>query len=78
MLNIKGKLVSLDKPLVMGILNITPDSFSDGGQFFTPEKFEKRVRELWALHVGIIDVGAESSAPQNSSHDRGRRICLHR
>ncbi len=51
------------KPLVMGILNITPDSFSDGGRFFSAEAATARAEEMIAQGADIIDVGPESSRP---------------
>jgi dihydropteroate synthase len=50
-------------PLVMGILNTTPDSFSDGGQFTSLEAGMIQAREMIAQGAGIIDVGGESSRP---------------
>lgn len=49
--------------LVMGILNATPDSFSDGGQFDTTEKAVKRAHEMISEGVDIIDIGGESTRP---------------
>jgi dihydropteroate synthase len=54
---------SLATPFIMGILNITPDSFSDGGRFNTLESAMKRVGEMIADEVDIIDVGGESTRP---------------
>lgn len=54
------------KPLVMGILNITPDSFSDGGQAFTNETVISKINRLCSEGAHIIDVGACSTAPGNS------------
>ena len=55
---------SLDKrPLVMGILNVTPDSFSDGGRFQTLEFAVSRAEEMIAEGVDLIDIGGESSRP---------------
>lgn len=51
------------RPLVMGILNITPDSFSDGGQFHSLEQVLSRAEQMIADGVDIIDVGGESSRP---------------
>lgn len=48
---------------VMGILNITPDSFSDGGKFFSTESALKRAEEMVAEGADIIDIGGESSRP---------------
>src|SRR5262245_6613323 len=51
------------RPLVMGILNITPDSFSDGGRFIDPEAALAHARQMIADGADIIDVGAESTRP---------------
>ncbi len=51
------------KSLVMGILNVTPDSFSDGGLFNEPEKAVKRALEIQDLGADIIDIGAQSTRP---------------
>ena len=48
---------------VMGIVNVTPDSFSDGGQFFKPEEAIRRARNLVADGADIIDLGGESTRP---------------
>jgi dihydropteroate synthase len=47
----------------MGILNVTPDSFSDGGQYFSPEKAVLHAREMVQAGADIIDIGAESTRP---------------
>ncbi|HHH44160.1 MAG TPA: dihydropteroate synthase [Gammaproteobacteria bacterium] len=47
----------------MGVLNVTPDSFSDGGDFFTPEKAVQRALRMEAEGAAIIDVGGESTRP---------------
>jgi dihydropteroate synthase len=52
---------------VMGILNVTPDSFSDGGRFLDPEKAVERALELEALGADILDVGGESSRPGSTA-----------
>lgn len=51
------------KTLVMGVLNITPDSFSDGGKYLEKEKALKRVMEMMDEGADIIDIGGESSRP---------------
>ena len=48
-------------PAVMGVLNITPDSFSDAGQFLEPQHAFRQARRMIAEGADIIDVGAESS-----------------
>eukprot|EP01035_Chromulina_nebulosa_P064920 gene64920-88799_t len=50
-------------PLVMGILNVTPDSFSDGGKFDVPERALAQARRMIADGAEIIDIGAESTRP---------------
>ena len=57
------RLVLGERTLVMGILNVTPDSFSDGGLWNTPEKALLHARQLVEDGADIIDVGAESSRP---------------
>ncbi len=59
-----GRSLSLGKTTrIMGILNVTPDSFSDGGRWDTPEKAARRARQMVAEGADIIDIGAESSRP---------------
>jgi dihydropteroate synthase len=55
--------ISLDRPLVMGILNVTPDSFSDGGSFASVYAAVTRAEEMIAEGVDIIDIGGESTRP---------------
>ena len=47
----------------MGVLNITPDSFSDGGQYLDPERAAERVRMMVAEGAAIVDIGGESTRP---------------
>ena len=59
-----GRRLTLGKRTVlMGILNVTPDSFSDGGRWDTPEKAARRARQMVAEGADIIDIGAESTRP---------------
>jgi len=58
-----GKVLDLKEPVVMGILNVTPDSFSDGGMFNTVERAVKRCEEMLEEGAKIIDVGGESTRP---------------
>ena len=62
-LDCKGKLLDLTYPQVMGILNVTPDSFSDGGQFFGEDLALEQARQMVADGAAIIDVGGESTRP---------------
>ena len=56
-------LLSRPTPAVMGVLNVTPDSFSDGGQFIAPESALAQARRMIAEGADIIDIGAESTRP---------------
>jgi dihydropteroate synthase len=56
-------LLSRAHPAVMGVLNVTPDSFSDGGQFIAPERALEQARRMIAEGADIIDIGAESTRP---------------
>lgn len=55
--------LSFDKPRIVGILNVTPDSFSDGGKFFAPADALARARVLQEEGADIIDIGGESTHP---------------
>jgi len=59
-------LLSKSYPAVMGVLNVTPDSFSDGGQFAAPERALDQARRMIAEGADIIDIGAESTRPYGS------------
>ena len=59
-------LLSRPYPAVMGVLNLTPDSFSDGGQFTVPETALAQARRMVADGADIIDIGAESTRPYGS------------
>ncbi len=62
-INLKGKRICFKNPLIMGILNITPDSFYDGSRYNTVDKALKRAEEMVDSGVDIIDVGGESTRP---------------
>lgn len=55
--------LSLDRPLIMGIVNITPDSFSDGGHFYSPELAIEHAIKLIAQGADLLDIGGESTRP---------------
>ena len=57
------KELVLDHPVIMGILNVTPDSFSDGGKFFNKEDALRHAEEMVQAGAEIIDVGGESARP---------------
>jgi dihydropteroate synthase len=58
-----SELLALGRPLVMGILNVTPDSFSDGGQFIDPATAIAHAGEMVKQGADILDIGAESTRP---------------
>jgi dihydropteroate synthase len=62
-LNCRGRPLDLSRVAVMGVLNVTPDSFSDGGVFFDAARAVARAHEMVAEGAAIIDVGGESTRP---------------
>src|SRR5262250_1839585 len=58
-----GELVLCKRTLIMGVLNVTPDSFSDGGKFFSVKRAVERALEMEREEADIIDIGAESTRP---------------
>ena len=66
-INVKGRLLDLTTPQVMGILNVTPDSFYSGSRMQTQEEIAVRVRQIIDEGASIIDIGAYSSRP-NAEH----------
>ncbi len=62
-INCRGQLLDLSRPLVMGILNLTPDSFFDGGRYTTDSQLLRRVEQMLEEGAAIIDVGGMSSRP---------------
>ena len=62
-IEVGGERVSLKRPVVMGILNVTPDSFYDGGCYTSELKIIERIHEIVEQGAGIIDVGAYSTRP---------------
>src|SRR5687767_4794020 len=63
MLRCGSHSLDLSTPLVMGVLNVTPDSFSDGGSFATVEAAVSRALQMIEEGAGLIDVGGESTRP---------------
>ena len=63
LLDCAGKPLDLSQPQVMGVLNVTPDSFSDGGDFFSTDAALERARRMVEEGAAIIDVGGESTRP---------------
>lgn len=62
-LNCRGSILDISEPLVMGILNLTPDSFFDGGAYKTRDQIHRKIDEMIAAGAIIIDVGGMSSRP---------------
>jgi dihydropteroate synthase len=76
-LNIKGRRIDLSTPLVMGIVNVTPDSYYDGGRYNSEKDILARVSQMVADGASIIDVGGYSTrpgAPDISSGEENERI----
>ena len=65
--NALSALLSLGRPLVMGILNVTPDSFSDGGQFLDPSIAIAHATDMAEAGADILDIGAESTRPYDGA-----------
>src|SRR5215468_7844810 len=61
--SVLARLMALQRPLVMGILNVTPDSFSDGGAFLAPDAAVAHAGQMITEGADIIDIGGESSRP---------------
>ncbi len=71
--------LKFDKTLIMGILNVTPDSFSDGNLFFSPDKAVEHAKQMAKEGADIIDIGGESSRPGSdpvSEEEELRRVSL--
>lgn len=64
-INCNGRLIDLSKPKLMGILNLTPDSFSDGGKFNNEKSALQQVENLLKNGATIIDIGAQSTRPNS-------------
>ena len=62
-IKIKGELINFSVPKIMGILNITPDSFYDGGRYNSKDKIKKQIEKMVISGADIIDVGGYSSRP---------------
>lgn len=62
-LRCRSRLLTLEDPVIMGVLNVTPDSFSDGGRFLDPAAALAAARQMVADGARILDVGGESTRP---------------
>ena len=63
LLNLKGRLYDFEEPMVMGVLNLTPDSFYDGGRYDTVGKIISHTKKMLDEGASIIDIGGYSSRP---------------
>lgn len=75
--HVRGRVLALDRPLVVGILNVTPDSFSDGGRFHRLDDAVRRARRMADEGADLIDLGGESTrpgAPEVSADEEATRI----
>jgi dihydropteroate synthase len=63
---IAGRVILLDRPIVIGVLNVTPDSFSDGGRFAAIDAALAHAESMVAEGADIIDIGGESTRPQGA------------
>ncbi|MBC7141694.1 MAG: dihydropteroate synthase [Rhodobacteraceae bacterium] len=66
--------LTLDRPRLMGILNVTPDSFSDGGRFDAPEAALAHARAMVEAGADILDIGGESTRPGSADVEPGEEI----
>jgi dihydropteroate synthase len=63
---VRGRSIPVDRPLVVGIVNVTPDSFSDGGRYLAADAAVARGERLAAEGADLLDVGGESTRPQGA------------
>ena len=63
---LKGREIKLgERTAILGVLNVTPDSFSDGGKYLDPDRAFARALEMEEQGADIIDIGAESTRPES-------------
>lgn len=62
-INLGGRLISIERPMVMGILNVTPDSFYDGGKYLAEKEIVERVTEIVSEGGDFVDIGGFSTRP---------------
>ena len=78
-LNCNGQLIDLNTPKIMGILNLTPDSFYDGGKYIDVENALRQTEEMLLDGAAFIDIGAFSSKPgteEISEEEESRSLCV--
>src|SRR5271166_89210 len=72
---LRDRTLSLgERTLVMGVLNVTPDSFSDGGKYLDPDRAFARAIEIEEEGADIIDIGAESTRPGAARVSEGEEL----
>ena len=64
--HVRDRAIRVDRPVVLGILTVTPDSFSDGGNFFSPDAALAHATRMVAEGADVVDVGGESTRPQGA------------
>ena len=69
-----GRVLALERPLIMGIVNVTPDSFSDGGRFLEPSAALEHARRLIDEGADILDIGGESTRPGSAAIPESEEI----
>lgn len=69
-----ARSLALDRPRVMGVLNVTPDSFSDGGRFASPEQAVQAGLELLRAGADLLDIGGESTRPGAASIPESEQV----
>ena len=72
--NFNDKILSFNTPKIMGIVNVTPDSFSDGGKYFSVDDAVNHALKLIDEGADIIDIGGESTRPGSDPVSLRRRI----
>ena len=72
--HVRGRELDGSRPLVMGILNVTPDSFSDGGDHLDPARARERVAEMLAEGADLVDIGGESTRPGAAPVDEAEEL----
>lgn len=73
-LDCAGRKLPLDRPLIMGVLNLTPDSFSDGGEWTDPDRALQHALDMVAQGADLIDVGGESTRPGAAAVPPGEEL----
>ena len=66
-LNCKGRLLTVDKPLVMGIINATPDSFYEGSRFMGEHGILQQAEQMLKAGANILDIGGQSTRPNSTA-----------